>query len=445
MTTTANSTRRHLLFPWIVWIIGTLYFLFDYTNQVVPGAMKSELQHAFDANAMQFGFFAASYFYIYAAMQIPVGLLGDRFGPKRPLAIAACVAVAGGFLFTQADSVLTATLARMMIGIGASFSFVSVLMLIRHWFAPERFSILIGLTNMAGMIGAIGADNVLSLAAQPTEFGWRWTIGALAAIGAIVMLGIIFVVRDHPAGTRRPPEAPPPLSARDAWRHLKTTVCSMQMWISGVYAATIATVFMTFGAVWGSLYLERIFGLSPTAAASMASLVFVGAIPGSFFFGWFSGKIKRRKLPMIIGSGGALTSFLLLAFVIGDSVWLGRACLLGMGFFGCGNVVAYAIGDDNSPIGGEGIGLGFINTWLIGGGAGFGPIIGALLVWQRPHVTSTSNYTMAELNIAFIPLTACLVLSLVASLLVRETRCQRQGSSPEPLAQTPPCAAARLA
>ena len=136
MTTTANSTRRHLLFPWIVWIIGTLYFLFDYTNQVVPGAMKSELQHAFDANAMQFGFFAASYFYIYAAMQIPVGLLGDRFGPKRPLAIAACVAVAGGFLFTQADSVLTATLARMMIGIGASFSFVSVLKLIRHWFAP---------------------------------------------------------------------------------------------------------------------------------------------------------------------------------------------------------------------------------------------------------------------------------------------------------------------
>ncbi|MDP7575179.1 MAG: hypothetical protein QF723_08735, partial [Phycisphaerales bacterium] len=73
------------------------------------------------------------------------------------------------------------------------------------------------------------------------------------------------------------------------------------------------------------------------------------------------------------------------------------------------------------------------------------PIIGALLVWQRPHVTSTSNYTMAELNIAFIPLTACLVLSLVASLLVRETRCQRQGSSPDPLAQTPPCAAARLA
>jgi MFS family permease len=432
MTQPAPTHRR--IFPWIVWIIGTLYFLFDYTNQVVPGAMKPELQRAFDANAMQFGFLAASYFYIYAIMQIPVGLLDDRFGPKRPLAIAATVAVAGCFLFTQADSVLTATLARMMIGIGASFSFVSVLMLIRHWFAPGRFSLLIGLTNMAGMIGAIGADNVLSWSAQTTEFGWQWTIAAVAAIGGLVMLGIIFVVRDHPAGTRRAPEAPPPLGTAGVWGHLKTIVRSPQMWISGVYAATIATVFMTFGAAWGSLYVERRFGISTTAAASMASLVFAGAIPGSFFFGWFSGAIKRRKIPMIIGGAGALASYVLLAYVIGDSVWLGRACLLGMGFFGCGNVVAYAIGDDNSPRGGEGIGLGFINTCLIGGGAGFGPVIGVLLDWQQPHATHSVDYTMAELNIAFVPLLICLVVSFVASLVVRETRCRRiANATPPPL------------
>ncbi|MDP7070688.1 MAG: hypothetical protein QF561_05000, partial [Phycisphaerales bacterium] len=157
----------------------------------------------------------------------------------------------------------------------------------------------------------------------------------------------------------------------------------------------------------------------------MASLVFVGAIPGSFFFGWFSGWLQRRKLPMIVAGAGTLTSYLLLAFVIGDAPWLGRACLLGMGFFGCGNVVAYAVGDDNSPIGGEGIGLGFINTCLIAGGAGFGPLIGLLLVWQAPHTHHASGYTLTELNIAFAPLLACLAASLVASLLVRETRCQR--------------------
>jgi len=423
VTATPDHPNRRF-FPWIVWGIGTLYFLFDYTNQVVPGAMKPDLQAAFGANAMQFGFIAASYFYVYAVMQIPVGLLDDRFGPKRPLAIAACVAVTGCFLLTQADSVLTATIARLMIGIGASFSFVSVLMLIRHWFAPERFSLLIGLTNMAGMIGAIGADNVLSWSAQPSVFGWRWTIAALAALGAVVTAGIIFVVRDHPAGTRRDPEAPPPVGTSDAWVHLKAIARSPQMWIAGVYAAAIATVFMTFGAAWGSLYLERQFGLSAQSAASMASMVFVGAIPGSFFFGWLSGKIKRRKIPMIIGSVGALGSFLLLAFVVGDAAWAGRVCLLGMGFFGCGNVVAYALGDDNSPVGGEGIGLGFINTCLIGGGAGFGPVIGALLQWQQPHARAAGDYSLSELNIAFLPLTVCLVAAVVVSLVVRETRCK---------------------
>jgi hypothetical protein len=96
-----------------------------------------------------------------------------------------------------------------------------------------------------------------------------------------------------------------------------------------------------------------------------------------------------------------------------------------MGFFGCGNVVAYAIGDDNSPRGGEGIGLGFINTCLIGGGAGFGPAIGALLIWQQPHATHSADYTMTELNIAFLPVTVCLVIACVTSLIVRETHCAR--------------------
>ncbi len=420
-----SCDKPHPAFAWLVWGIGTLYFLFDYTNQVVPGAMKPELQSAFGANATEFGMLAASYFYIYAVMQIPVGLLDDRFGPKRPLAIAAVVAVAGCALFTQADSVMTAMLSRMMIGVGASFSFVSVLMLIRHWFAPERFALLIGLTNMAGMVGAIGADNVLSRSAQSDVFGWQWTIGAIAAVGGVVAIGIVLLVRDHPAGTRRDPEAAPSLGTSDAWGHLKIILASPQMWIGGIYAATIATVFMTFGAAWGPLYLERLFGIPAQSAASMASLVFVGAIPGSFFFGWFSGKIRRRKPPMVIAGFGVVISFFLLAFVIGDSIWLGRACLLGMGFFGCGNVVAYAVGDDNSPQGGEGIGLGFINTCLIGGGAGFGPMIGVLLTWQQPHAASPHDYTLAELNIAFAPLMVCLAAALLTSLLIRETRCAR--------------------
>ena len=94
------------------------------------------------------------------------------------------------------------------------------------------------------------------------------------------------------------------------------------------------------------------------------------------------------------------------------------------GFSVCGNVVAYALGDDNSSVGGEGIGLGCINTCLIGGGAGFGPVIGALLQWQQPHARAAGDYSLSELNIAFLPLTVCLVAAVVASLVVRETRCK---------------------
>ncbi len=413
------------MLPWIVWGIGTLYFLFDYTNQVVPGAMQGELQHAFKTSAFQFGLVAASYFYIYAAMQIPVGILADRYGPKRPLAIAAIVASVGCLLFSQSDSFLTATLARSMIGVGACFSFISVLMLVSNWFPSNRFSLLIGLTNMAGMIGAIGADNVLSWSAMPEHSGWKNTIAGLGFAGFLIALGIIFVVKDHPCGEHRNPRANPPIRISIALKHLSTIVRSGQMWVNGVYAATIATVFMTFGATWGSVFLERAFHLSPQTASGVSSLVFVGAIFGSFFFGWFSGKIKKRRLPMIIGGAGVVVSYVLLVYGIGENTTLASVCLFAMGFFACGNVVAYALANDRSPEGGEGISLGFINTCLIGGGAGFGPIIGLLLDSQHGPVSSPTEYTLSEIHTAFLPIIFCLCVSFISSLLIKETRCKR--------------------
>ena len=418
----------HLSFgktAWVIWGIGTLYFLFDYTNQVVPGAMQPELQGAFGTSSFQFGLIAASYFYVYAFMQIPVGVLVDRFGPKKPLAVASIVAASGCLLFSQADSFVTATLARSMIGLGACFSFVSVLMLASNWFPSNRFSLLVGLTNMAGMIGAIGADNLLSWAAMPEHVGWKNTVGVIGVFGFLVAVGIIFIVKDHPSGETRNPRGNPPLRLKEVASHLSYIVSSKQAWINGLFAATIATVFMTFGAAWGSVFLQKAFSMSPQQAASCASFVFIGAIPGSFFFGWFSGFIKKRKLPMIIGGTGALASYLLLVYGIGESVMLARICLFGMGFFGCGNVVAYALGNDLSPCGGEGVGLGFVNTLLIGGGAGFGPIIGLLLDSQHGPAKSASDYTIAEMHFAFLPLTICLCISFLSSLLIKETHCQK--------------------
>jgi sugar phosphate permease len=174
------------------------------------------------------------------------------------------------------------------------------------------------------------------------------------------------------------------------------------------------------------VFLEKTLGVSSVEAASCASFVFVGAIPGSFFFGWFSGKIKRRKLPMIIGGAGVVVSYFLLVYGIGDSVVLARICLFGMGFFACGNVVAYALGNDLSPKGGEGVALGFVNTLLIGGGAGFGPVIGLLLDHQHGGANSATDYSVSQLHFAFLPLTICLCIAFLSSFLIKETGCQHK-------------------
>src|SRR5262249_35453473 len=140
------------------------------------------------------GVVAAAYFYAYAGMQIPVGLIADKFGARRPLVIAIAAAAVGTIAFAFSRNAVEAQLARLVMGLSFSFSFIGCLKLVEEWFPASQFSTLAGMTNTAGMVGAATS---VPVAMMVSGLGWRHAIGSMGLVLVGLAALVLLFVRDR--------------------------------------------------------------------------------------------------------------------------------------------------------------------------------------------------------------------------------------------------------
>ncbi len=169
--------------------------------RVAPSVMVEELMRDFAVGAAVLGNLSAAYFYGYAGMQIPVGLLLDRFGPRRLITISSLVCAGGCVLFATGDSLTAVTAGRFLIGASAAFSLVGAMAVAGQWFPANRFAILSGGAMAMGMAGGVFGQAPLRLAVEASD--WRTANLLLAAGGVALALAAWATVRDRWRGTRR--------------------------------------------------------------------------------------------------------------------------------------------------------------------------------------------------------------------------------------------------
>ena len=427
MSPTESHSKLKFL-PWIVWGVAALYFFYDYMQQMAPGVMGPELISYFHANDAVLGTLSAFYFYSYAVMQIPVGIITDHFGPHRPLVIAALVAMGGSILFAMSQSISSVEVSRMIIGAGAAFSYVACLKLVSNWFPISRFATMAGMTSLVGMIGAIVGAGPLADAVM--HFGWRGTSWIFVAVGGGLAILIWLVVRDHPSGAARWEDHPEHNRGKSkTWQDIKHVVTKPHSWMSGIYITTMNITFTAFGAVWGTSFIQTAYQIDKVSAATVVSMLFVGGLAGGPFWGWLSDRMHRRKLPMIMASAGALVCMAVILYLPGlPCIPLSAtyALLFVQGFCCNGLVLGFAISNDIRPPGSAGISVGFANTICAGGTAIFLPIIGWLSTLRSPERASQgmSALQAGDFRLALTILLGCLGIALIMALFTRETHCK---------------------
>lgn len=408
--------------PWAAFLLGCLFFSYGFFQRVSPSVMVEDLMRDFAVGAAILGNLSAFYFYAYAPIQIPVGLMLDRFGPRRLLAGAAALCGLGSLVFAVAQDVNLAYLGRFMVGAGAAFTWVGAVTLVTLYFPHNRFALLVGVTQFFGMTG--GVFGQAPLAAAVTQFGWRATLMVAAAVGVALGALIYVIVRDRerPAGKA----AAPAFSMAASLRHVAS---NPQSWIAACLGGALVGPVLAFGGLWGVPYLMQVYGIERTAAAAATSLFFVGFGVGAPILGWLSDYIRRRRIILIVASSASLTTLLLLLLVPGLPLSVALALFVVHGVGAGAMVLSLASAREHNRPDMTGAVYGLVNTAVVGGGALLQPLIGLLLdlQWDGLMAAGARVYVVDAYRWALAVLPLVSLIGVVAALLTRESHCRQIG------------------
>ena len=366
----------------------------------------------FSVGAAILGYLSATYLYIYAALQIPLGLVVDKYGLRGVVAGACALCGIGSIIFSLADSLYLAYLGRGLVGAGAAFSFVGALNMAARWF-PSRFALLGGWAQMMGSVGGFVGQAPLSLAVA--TFGWRSCNLILGVAGLFLAVLLLFTVKD-------PKEDQTSGGNFSIWLGLKNVCGNTQTWLATLAAAGLTGALLAFGGLWGVPYLMKARAIDKPDAASFISIIFVGWAIGAPFFGWLSDRIGRRRILLLWGTCGAALTTGTTILVPTLSTTLVIVVLFLQGFFSASMILGFALAKDNNPPESSGVALGLINTFVVGSGAILQPLVGVLLDyrWTGEMFDGVRVFNLVDFQVSMLILPFVCLISFASAFYIRE-------------------------
>ena len=280
---------------WIVYAASvSVYVLavFHRSSLGVAGLLASE---RFDIAATQLSVFTMVQLLVYAAMQIPVGALLDRFGPKRLLLTGVTMMTVAQLGFAFADSFVVGIAARVFVGIGDAMIFIPLLRLVALWFPPLRIPMVSQLTGLLGQLGALVAATPLVYALH--TWGWTPSYAGAALFGVVLAAIVLVVVRDSPNPDHELDQIKVRALARSVRAAWRTPGTRLGLWshFSAQFGATV------FALLWGYPFLVAGQGLSPKAAGILLMLMTVTTVVTSPLIGGFVTKYPFSRSTLILG------------------------------------------------------------------------------------------------------------------------------------------------
>jgi MFS family permease len=403
------------LLPLLGWLTGAVFFFYAWVLRVAPSVMVEELMRDLAVGGAVLGHVSGAYYYGYAGMQVPVGLLLDRFGPRRLMTGASAVCAAGCVLFATGSTLGAVTAGRLLIGASAAFSLVGAMAVAGQWFHPGRFAVLAGGAMAMGMAGGVVGQAPLRLAVEAWD--WRATTLMLAAGGVILAMAAWATVRDRRRGRGGVTAVLIGLAA--VARHPQT-------WLVALGGLGTAAPLLGFAGLWGVPFLESAYGLSRASAATVTSMLFVGWGAGAPILGWLSDRIGRRKAPLVAGLALETLALAALVWVPGLPVLALAGLCFAVGFLGSVQIVGFALVRETHPAHLSGTAIGFVNGMVTGAGALFQPLVGFLLdlAWTGQMALGARVYAPGAYRVAFAALVGCCAGGLLCALGARETFCR---------------------
>jgi MFS family permease len=407
-----------------MWGIPAFLFLFAFFHRAAPGVFAKELMQAFGATGAIIGLLSATYFYAYAGLMIPAGVLLDRLGVRWVVAAGGVTMGAGTLLMAVAQSRALLFGGRFLVGAGASVMFVGALRIAATWFPASYFATLSAATAAIGVLGGLVAT--APMAGLAAGLGWR---GALVTVGIVTLAGAMacaVLVRDHPAHGHGGP-AGPTLGWDATLAGLGRVLRNPHTWppflaFFFLYSATNNLLF------WIVPCLRDVYHLGMTDAALYATASSLALLVAGPLTGFVSDHVlRRRRLPYTVLTAIQFVAWLVFVATLGRLPLGGLyALLFGMGLVGGAFVLTWPLGREVNPPALAGVAVATVNLGGFAGAALTQGPLGALLDarWAGETLGGARVYPVEAYRASFTASAVLILCAFLVSLLLRETRGQ---------------------
>lgn len=346
------KTNKSLL---LLIILAILFYCLDYYFRIVPSLVVRELMQQYSSGPELIGGFYSAFYLGYLLMQVPAGILLDRFSPQKIIAVMIFFCSFLFIYFVWASQPWLGLLLRFLIGAFSAFSFISVLYIARHYFSENYFSLISGLTIGAGTMAAAAVQTFSAYFSQSND--WHWVLSLQAAVGFLIIVGLAFVRTQKLEDVNKREK----IAVWKSFSELFILIKNKFIFLNGLVGALFYLPTSIFAAAWGVTFLRDYYYLSTGSASLGILLLFSGWAIGSPLMGYFGG--KSRRFPLLILVCSLFLIFLSVALLYFPN-WVGTdvyALLLLFGILSSAQVLIWQRFSKICPLNLTGIGVALTN------------------------------------------------------------------------------------
>lgn len=391
-------------------------YMLAYFHRLAPAAIAGDLQRSLGASGASLGAIAGAYFYTYALMQIPTGVLVDTVGVRRVVALGAALAAVGTLLFGLSQSVFDAVVARVLVGLGIGVMFIALLKFNAVSFHERHFATASGLSILVGNIGALLAG--IPLAWFASQYGWRDLFFNLTFGTLLLGLAVWWWVKET---------APPQKLSGESWHaSLRAVLANRATWPALWPNLGIGGTLFAFNGLWAVPFLVDVHGLSRLSATLHVSLAICGFAFGSLFVGLWSDRIGRRLPVMLCVMSVYVLAWLPLIFFETMPTTATLSIFLILGFGAAGFTLNWACVKEVNHPQRAGMAMSVVNIGAFVGAGILQPLLGAVMdaSWGGRMADGARVYAFEDYQLALGIFFLCSLAGWLGSTRMQETRCR---------------------
>lgn len=383
----------------IFFVLAALFTLSMF-YRVSSAVIAPDLVRDLNLNAESLGVIGGAFFYSFALLQIVLGVLLDRIGPRLVMTVFALIGASGAFIFAGSHSLATAFLGRVLIGIGMASALMGSLKIFVLRFSPRQFSTLAGVFVSIGTLGTLLATSPLAYLAL--TIGWRGTFVLAGILTGLLAFFVFWVLKESGEAEKHLLVDPSnPVNAVPLSRLVKLVLANLSFWQISAFAFFRYGTFVALQGLWFGTYLMGVGGFSAVQAGNILMTLSIGYIAGAPVAGYLSDRVfqSAKKTGLCAICLYALCLVPLTGLLEIHNPVFYPALFFVMGFFNSFGTLAYTHVKELFPLSISGTVIAWLNFFVMAGGAVLMPVLGAVI---ETFTAKGQSYSLQAYRLAFL-------------------------------------------